>query len=127
MICWRSSFCRAERHVGDGHFLQIGHVLFAYFSASLIWENRRRRPARCLAAATSGSSNTLIVTASPASISAGADQRLALAADFHQLAQFAKVPGRVARVARGRFVFTVLIAAALSPQALAPFFDLNLP
>ena len=43
-----------------------------YFSASLIWmANRRRRPARCLAAATSGSSNTSTVTASPASMSAG--------------------------------------------------------
>ena len=53
-------------------FCRSGMFFSRYLSASLICSaNRRRRPARFLAAATSGSSNTSMVTASCTSTSAG--------------------------------------------------------
>src|SRR2546427_245521 len=99
-----------------------------YLSASRICSaNRRRRPTRWRAAATSGSSKTSMPTASPWSMSAGkpisvcppflglvedldadgiamvderreADQRLPAPADLHQLGQLAKAPFLVAAV-----------------------------
>ena len=70
-----------------------------YFSGSLICSaTSRRRPARCLAAATSGSSKTSISTCvALVDQRREADQRLAALADLHQLGQLAEGPGGVAR------------------------------
>ena len=100
-------FCRAERHVGDGHFLQIGHVLFKVLQRI---PDLQRKQAAQAGAVPGGGDLGFIEHFNRHRIARvdqrrKADQRLALAADFHQLGQFAKVPGRVARVARGRFVF----------------------
>ena len=63
---------RAQRHVGHGHLLQVGDVLFQVLERVL--ELQREQAAQAgamLRRRDSGSSNTSMVTASPPSISAG--------------------------------------------------------
>ena len=91
-------FLRAQRHVGHGHFLQVGDVFFQVFQR--VFHLQGAQAAQALAVA--GGGNVRLVKHLDgdgiALVDEGgkADQCLLALLDFHQLRQAAKVPAGVA-------------------------------
>ena len=91
-------FLRAQRHIGHGHFLQVGDVLFQVLERIL--DLQRKQAAQAYAVL--GGGHFRLVKHLNANFCAVVDQggkanqRGIALADFHQLRQLTKGPARVA-------------------------------